>query len=103
MGYNRRGGGSTHGGGVGEGTASFIMHTLHSMCAQFPSLAPSHFPTYALTKAIQLFLGRYLPGVVESRGERMVEHDKCKDRLLQVKGRRNIRLQQVGTHSQYIQ
>lgn len=42
---------------------------------------------------------RYLAGGVES-GFRKVERDKYEPRLLQVKGRRNIRVQQVGTHSQ---
>ena len=44
---------------------------------------------------------RYLAGGVES-GFRKVERDKYEARLLQVKGRRNIRVQQVGTHSKFI-
>ena len=44
-------------------------------------------------------LVRYLAGGVES-GFRKVERDRYEPRLLQVKGRRNIRVQQVGMHSQ---
>ena len=44
---------------------------------------------------------RYLAGGVES-GFRKVDRDKYEARLLQVKGRRNIRVQQVRTHSQCI-
>ena len=40
------------------------------------------------------FLDRYLAGGVES-GFKKVERDKYEARLLQVKGRRNVRVQQV--------